>query len=322
MDSTPLLVDTDRYPGPGVLQDHPVFLRASHSPWYCIPQNALVFFRGLILAYLIATGCMILNFELTDSTLTNARLWFDFAIISYVLVLIYHFMTFCWTFTHLYFPDPDEVEGSFEWLIINFMSLPRNLASLRKQFYFSLYYTTTVVFAFMNTVIYWFITRPHKFSTAPGSDPNPDDGSSDEELWSGGKVRASSEPFSDIFGKGWFATYCILNLFLFVSVLMVIEIFFLNSIKRTFSVGAHIFCLLVFAGLFLGWAAIGHAATNVYSFFWLDEAQVGSQEAVAAYCIGFVLLAPICFIFQQGFIGIRESFTRPRVLLQEAPLEA
>lgn len=46
----------------------------------------------------------------------------------------------------------------------------------------------------MNTVIYWFITRPHKFSTAPGSDPNPDDGSSDEELWSGGKVRASAEP--------------------------------------------------------------------------------------------------------------------------------
>lgn len=37
---------------------------------------------------------MILNFELTDSTLTNARLWFDFAIISYVMVLIYHFMTF------------------------------------------------------------------------------------------------------------------------------------------------------------------------------------------------------------------------------------
>jgi hypothetical protein len=78
------------------------------------------------------------------------------------------------------------------------MSLPRELANLRKQFYFSLFYTTTVVFAFMNTVIYWFITRPHKFETAPGSDPNDDDGSSDEELWIAGKVRASGEPCKQI----------------------------------------------------------------------------------------------------------------------------
>ncbi|KAL7921830.1 hypothetical protein ACQKWADRAFT_115178 [Trichoderma austrokoningii] len=316
MDSTPLLIESGSLPGPGVLQDHPIFLRASHSPWYCIPQNALVFFRGLILAYLIATGIMILNFELTDSDLPNDRLWFDFAIISFVMVLIYHFMTFCWTFTHLYFPYPEEVEGGLEWFIIGFMSLPRDLANLRKQLYFSLYYTTTVVFSFMNTIIYFFITRPHLFDNDAGE--NNGDGTSDEELL---RARATNEPFSDIFGKGWFATFCILNLFLLVSVLMVIEIFFLNSIKRPFSAGAHIFSLLVFAGLFLGWAAIGHAATGVYSFFWLDKAQVGSQEAVTAYSIGFVGLAPICFVFMQGFIAIRESFTRPRIIVQAAPLD-
>lgn len=64
------------------------------------------------------------------------------------------------------------------------MSLPRNLASLRKQFYFSLFYTTTVVFAFMNTVIYWFITRPHDIETAPG-DKAPDDNNPGGNLHNG-----------------------------------------------------------------------------------------------------------------------------------------
>lgn len=30
------------------------------------------------------------------------------------------------------------------------MSLPKNMGSLKKQFYFTMYYTTTTVFAFMN----------------------------------------------------------------------------------------------------------------------------------------------------------------------------
>ncbi|KAH8130553.1 hypothetical protein FP744_10003857 [Trichoderma asperellum] len=338
MDSTPLLIGSDSLPGPTVLQDHPVFLRASHSPWFCIPQNVLVFFRGLILAYLVATGCLILNYELTeDTTLSNYRLFFDFAIISFVLVLLYYIITFCWTFTHLYYPDVEEVDGRLEWIIISMMSLPRNLASLRKQFYFSLFYTTTVVFAFMNTVIYWFITRPHDIETAPG-DKAPDDNNpggnlhngddpkngdaSGGELWRVGGYLVSGTPFSDIFGQGWFKSFCILNLYGIMAIIMIIEILFLNSIKRPFSIYAHIFSLLVLAGLFLAWAAIGRAATGVYSFFWLDPQEVGSQEAVAAYCIGFVLLAPISFIFMQGFVGIRESLTRPRVILQAAPLEA
>lgn len=51
------------------------------------------------------------------------------------------------------------------------MSLPSNMASLRKQFYFTMFYTTTTVFAFMNSTIYWFITRQH--NNSGGSDPAP-----------------------------------------------------------------------------------------------------------------------------------------------------
>lgn len=46
------------------------------------------------------------------------------------------------------------------------------------------------------------------------------------------------------------------------------------------------------SGLYLAWGAIGKSITGAYPFFWMDEAQVGSKEAVSVYCIGFVLLAP------------------------------
>lgn len=77
-------------------REQPVFLRASHSPWCFIPQNVLVFFRGLILAYLIAASILVLNYETTDAAPgeTNARLFFDFAIVSGFMVLLYFIITF------------------------------------------------------------------------------------------------------------------------------------------------------------------------------------------------------------------------------------
>ncbi|PTB57080.1 hypothetical protein M431DRAFT_139953 [Trichoderma harzianum CBS 226.95] len=302
MDSTPLLVGSNELSaGRALLQDHPVFLRASHSPWCFIPQNVLVFFRGLILAYLIAASILVLNYETTDAAPgeTNARLFFDFAIISGAMVLLYFIITFSWTFTHLYYPDPEEIEGGIESWVVNVMSLPRNLASLRQQFYFTLFYITTVVFSFMNTVIYWFITRPYDLE-------NNDNGGTGDD-----------DNVSDIFGEGWLKAFAIVNLFGITSIIMVFEILFLNSIRRPSTISAYLFALMVFAGLYLGWAYIGHAATGIYPFFWLDPAEAGSQEAVTAYAIGFVLLAPIMYIFMQGFVGIRESLVRPHVIIQE-----
>lgn len=55
----------------------------------------LVFFRGVILAYLIATGIVVLNYKLTeDPTESNWRLFFDFTLISGALVLLYFLITF------------------------------------------------------------------------------------------------------------------------------------------------------------------------------------------------------------------------------------
>lgn len=66
-----------------------------------------------------------------------------------------------WTFTHLYYPVYQDVEGTMERWIVKAMSLPNNMGSPRKQFYFSMFHTATTVFAFMNTGLFWFVTRWH-----------------------------------------------------------------------------------------------------------------------------------------------------------------
>lgn len=66
----------------------------------------------------------------------------------------------------MYHPEPSEVEGRLARLIIKAMSLPENMGSPRKQFYFQLFHSATTVFCFMNSVIYWLITRPHDAAAA------------------------------------------------------------------------------------------------------------------------------------------------------------
>ncbi|KAH6888423.1 hypothetical protein B0T10DRAFT_488152 [Thelonectria olida] len=309
----------------------PAFLRASHSPWAFIPQNVLVFVRGILLAFVIATGVMILSFKLNEaSNFSNWRHIYDFAIDSYFLVFLYHLITFSWTFTHLYYPHREDIDDGIESWLINLMSLPRNLASLRKQFYFTLFYTVTVVFAFMNTTIYWFITlqaegaigRDGDPELEPRDPPQPTPAPNNYVFRPHQKIEQTfvsktsladpNTPFSNIFGEGWFVAYIVLALYAIPSVLMVFEIFFLNSIKRPIWIGSHLFGLEFSAGLYLAWAGIGIYLTGWYPFFWLDEIAVGSTEAVTAYSIGFVLLAPIMYVLMQGFVGIRENLTRSR----------
>lgn len=73
----------------------PAFLRACHSPWRFIPQNVLVILRGLTLAYLTAVGIMAINYKLSlESEFSGWRHLFDFAVVSFVLVFVYHLITF------------------------------------------------------------------------------------------------------------------------------------------------------------------------------------------------------------------------------------
>jgi hypothetical protein len=54
---------------------------------------------------------------------------------------------------------------------------------------------------------------------------------------------------------------------------------------------------MFFATAYLGWAAFGDLVTNYYPFFWLDKNEVGSDEAITLYSIGFMFLMPISEFF-------------------------
>ncbi|RKL24759.1 hypothetical protein BFJ68_g760 [Fusarium oxysporum] len=155
MDSAPLLQNADGLPSPNVMQDHPAFLRASHSPWSFIPQNILVILRGIVLSLVTAVVILVLNYEIHEqSEFSDWRIVFDFANISLFFVFLYQLKTF-------------------------------HMGSLRKQFYFTLFYTITAVFAFANSTIYFFIIRQHKSDDASGEpqpEPQPPNGTA-SHVW-------------------------------------------------------------------------------------------------------------------------------------------
>ncbi|KAF9770335.1 hypothetical protein IL306_012146 [Fusarium sp. DS 682] len=302
MDSAPLLQNADGLPSPNVMQDHPAFLRASHSPWSFIPQNVLVILRGIVLSLVTAVVILVLNYELREqSEFSNWRLVFDFANISLFFVFLYQLKTFSWTFTHLYYPHHhDRHMGGIEGWVIRRMSLPKHMGSLRKQFYFTIFYTVTAVFAFANSTIYWFITRQNESDDGSGEPqpelqpqpPNQDNGTA-LHIWARYADNTPPPPFTDIFGEGWFRGFIILSF-----------------IRRPWTVGIHLIGIMFFATAYLGWAAFGHLITNYYPFFWLDKNEVGSDEAITLYSIGFVFLMPIMYILMQGLIASRESVSR------------
>jgi hypothetical protein len=114
-----------------------------------------------------------------------------------------------------------------------------------------------------------------------------------------------------MFGEGWYAWFLLVNLYIITAVIALVEITFLSSINRAVvrrqhslyscrtlliqwsqqAVGVLVLSLILVSCLYLGWAAIGKALTGWSAFFWLSEKDVGSREAVAAYCLGFVGLS-------------------------------
>ncbi|OAA53538.1 hypothetical protein ISF_08699 [Cordyceps fumosorosea ARSEF 2679] len=298
-DTTPLLAAAGSLPGSNVLHDHPAFLRASHSPWECIPQTYLVRLRALVLTFLTGSGIMAFYYKFTE--FRDHPIWyllFHFGSLSFVLSLIWHLITFAWTFTHLYYPELEGLDGGIESLIVRAMSLPSNMGSPRKQFRFTMFYSTTTVFSFMNAIAYWFVTRQH----------NPD-------------ATTTDGPFTDLFGVGWFKAFAMFSLYTTPALVMIIETMFFNSIKRPQALGAHFIGLVVLSGLYLGWASLGGHLTGCYPFYWLNPDHVGSKEAVAAYCIGFIGLAPLMFVLKQGFIGLREGLTNAPARMREVVRE-
>ncbi|KAK1774903.1 hypothetical protein QBC45DRAFT_336532 [Copromyces sp. CBS 386.78] len=283
----------------GLVQDHPIFLRVCHAPWGFINQTTLVAIRGLILIYLTILAPMLLDYKLYkredgDSPL---RIIFQFSTITFVLLWRYHLATFCWSYTHLYYPDLDEEDNTWETALLRKMSPPEQTITSRNRFYFSLYYTVSHVFAFMNIFIFWAFVVPKGHGDLPR----------DRQRGGGGDDAGSLEDGGGFFGHGWFEPFCVLNLWGYTALLALFEILLLNSIKRQIPVHTHIIGLVFILCAYLGWASFGKLFIGRAPYFWLDPEFVRYRELMFGYCALFVALGPAFFAFMYGLIGLREE---------------
>lgn len=85
----------------------PIFLRAAHSPWRPLNQNALGYIRGGLLAYLIGTAGMLLDWKIKhrEDEHTNWRIPFQFSTVTWTLLIIYHILVFVRLARPLAFPS-------------------------------------------------------------------------------------------------------------------------------------------------------------------------------------------------------------------------
>lgn len=94
----------------------PIFLRACHSPWTWIPQSTLIWVRGVIVAYLTALWPVLINLNLLGEDAHGRwSLAFDFSILSYFLLWLYHVIVFVGVppyHLHDGLPNPRGNEGS------------------------------------------------------------------------------------------------------------------------------------------------------------------------------------------------------------------
>lgn len=118
------------------------------------------------------------------------------------------------------------------------MSPPEQTITSRNRLYFSLYYTVSHVFAFMNTFIFWAFVVPKGHGELPKERQrgSGDDAGSLEGMF---LLRLDIPPKAaltrlagDFLSHGWFEPFCVLNLWGYTSLLALFEIMFLNSIKR------------------------------------------------------------------------------------------
>ncbi|KAG8161265.1 hypothetical protein KVR01_009529 [Diaporthe batatas] len=291
--------------------DHPIFLRVAHSPWRPLNQNALGYIRAALVAYLIATAGMLLDYEIKHrpSEYSNWRIPFQFSAVTWFFLIVYHVLVFSWTITHMHWPDIDANDTRWESRLLRFMSPPEQTADGRGRIYFSLFHVVTHVFALMNVIVYWTIQAPSGHAHLPvpgdGGDGGGDDGDGDAfMLFEDGP---SKNPFKLV--KGWFPMFILFNLYVFPALEVVAESVILNSMRRPDPVPTHLFASIGSAALYLGYAAIGGKLTGDNAFFWLDESIVGSKEKVTAYCTGFVALAAASFATLYGLVGMRESIS-------------
>ncbi|PHH65084.1 hypothetical protein CDD81_3482 [Ophiocordyceps australis] len=249
---------------------------------------------------------MIAHYKMHEESAAGPlRHMFSFTSVMRGLVIAYHVVTFFWTITHLHFPEVGQTGGGLGNKMIRAVSLPRNMHDRRKQGAFTMLYSAATTFSFMDTAMYWLITRHHDMAEGNAAMA----ASLQVEM----PLIVPQAPFGDFLGTatGWYKPFVMMNMHGGTSLLMIMEMLLMNSIKHPHSLGAHFLGLIVMTVMYLAWARFGKWVTGQHAYFWLDKDEVGSHQAVLMYSTGFVFMAPLMYTLMHGLTAIRERLTRP-----------
>ncbi|TGO22335.1 hypothetical protein BPAE_0172g00160 [Botrytis paeoniae] len=261
--------------------DHPIFLRACHSPWLNISQKSLVMFRGALAAYFLISSLVILHYELE----INKNGWlvvYNLSNIVYGLQTLYAWVAFTWTFMHLYYPHSNDNNCStISASVRKFLSPSRKTANTNEKYLFSVFYWAILAFPHVVTFIHWAVIIPRNEASIPGD-----------------KILHDK-----------LTTFFVFSKYGFNSVLALVELFILSSIKRSDPVWNHVFSLAVLSLVYVGWAAIGKYIVGKYTYFFLDHEKTG-WEYYWASVAAFVVLVELFFVFVYSLTGVRESMTK------------
>ncbi|ESZ92538.1 hypothetical protein SBOR_7064 [Sclerotinia borealis F-4128] len=261
--------------------DHPIFLRACHSPWLGVSQKSLVFLRGIIAAYLLVSSYVILHYELE----INKHGWlvvFNLSNIVYGLQTLYAWIAFIWTFMHLYYPhNNDNNSSSFSTHTRKFLSPSRRNSNTNEKYFFSVFHWVVLAFPHLVTFIHWVVIVPRNETSIP-----------------------TDEIFHDKL-----TTYFIFSKYCINSIIALIELFLLSSIKRSDPAWNHVVAVAVLLLAYVGWASIGKIVVGRYTYFFLDHEKTG-WEYYWASIVGFVIVGELFFVFVYSLTGVRESMTK------------
>ncbi|KAJ2977346.1 hypothetical protein NUW58_g7838 [Xylaria curta] len=311
-DTTPLLPQSSREPQAPQGDSHPITLRACHSPWRAINQKTLFGGRFAITAYLASVVGVALKYKLEREDVHSGwRIPFEFSSVSLLVQFLYHLVTLAWTGVHTFQPtsaEPDEdSESSTVGAFFSRLLSPPNRVSNLEHFIFSMLYTVSHVFPWLNGIMYWSVLVP----SGHGGFKIPKFPHHHHDV--GNSTGVFYDPNKGLFEEDDIKAFSILNIWSITAIIAFVEVAFLNSIRRQSPVVGHVIGTLVAGGLYLAWAGIGKLATNHWGLFFLDPELMGnSTGAAVAAAGGFLLAAPIVFTYMQGLIVMREALTATR----------
>ncbi|KAI0850659.1 hypothetical protein F5Y00DRAFT_260533 [Daldinia vernicosa] len=206
--------------------------------------------------------------------------------------------------------DPNECRGhKFKAYCSRFLSPPNKAISPIRRYLFSLYYTIAHVFPMMNTLIYWGFLVP----SGHGGFKAPTIPHQAQNLPYSGNEIVENHPDKGLFEQGPLEIFSIVNVWTVTSVIALVEIWFLNSIRRQTPVTGHAIGVMFCSGAYLGWSALGKYYTGHSGLFFLDPDIIKDMpEAIIAAHIAFIAISPGIFTYMYGLVAMRETMTAVR----------